>query len=130
MKAGSTRSILRRLVDNNGITRIEKITQEQIAYFIGQEISQFFIQSSLIAIRGFLRYCQTQGHPCISPHLISMENLTRLNGRPRLLKFEREVKSIIATSKRPLTVRAVKEKMEKKHQRSFAVSSIHRWAKR
>lgn len=123
---GARKSLLYRFARSFNIKSVRDISEEQIAFFTGEELTNFYSEQALKAIRNFLWYAVMSGHKCISYKMATQENLKK-TGRPRNLEMTQEVKSL-RKGKVPLTYRAIKKNLDEKYKRSFSLKNLHLWA--
>lgn len=63
LRAGAERALLLRYVAANKIWDIDDFAEEgKIAFFVGEELSEYFSGRARIAFASFLRYCRWAGH--------------------------------------------------------------------
>ncbi len=125
--AGTRKALLYRFARSHNLKSISDIREDHIAFFVGEELTEFYAEQALKAIRNFLWYAVMTGHKCISYKMATKEYLTSSRGRPRNQEMTKEVKSL-REGKTPLSYRAIKRNLDEKYKRNFSVKSIYRWA--
>lgn len=63
--AGAQRSLLIRFVKSQRLRDTSDITEKHIAFFVGGELSEFYSEQALKALRQFLWYCRRAGYVSI-----------------------------------------------------------------
>lgn len=77
-EAGAQRGLLRRFAQNFKITGIHQITKDHVAFFAGEEVSEYFSEQALVALRQFLWYCKKGGYKCLGHNVCRKEQLQRI----------------------------------------------------
>ena len=88
-QAGAYRSLLIRFCKTLNIRDISEITEDNIAYFIGGELSAFYARHAQKAFRSFLVYAGMAGYPCVSHEVIQNLSLRTENSQGRVEARER-----------------------------------------
>ena len=122
--AGAHKSLLCRIVEKNKFHDVSDIQIEHIAFFTGEELSRYFTDEALRAIRGFLWYCRRAGYPCISWQQVTKENMTKTMGRPVQWDMVKEVKEL---QEKGRGVREMSKELSKKYNTKVYPTSVQRW---
>lgn len=125
--AGAQRSLLYRFVRANKFRDVSDIRVEHIAFFAGEELTQFYSEDALKAIRGFLWYCRKAGYKCIPSQMATKDYMQKATiGRPVQWDMVREVKLLKG---RGLPERKISAVLTEKYKRPIYHTSVHRWKK-
>lgn len=124
--AGARKALLYRLADNLKLHSITELTETHIAYFTGEQLTDFYGEVALKAIRDFLWYCRLAGYNCLSYKMATKEQLKKV-GRPVQWDMVRRVKELREQGFSDETIaRSLKASLGKRvHKRS-----VERWRAR
>lgn len=86
-QAGAYRALLIRFVQSRGIEQVEDISEKDIAYFIGGELTGHYSAKAVKALRSFLWYAERAGYKCTRYNAVS-EIKVRAD-RERSIMFEK-----------------------------------------
>lgn len=127
--AGSQKATLYRFCKSMNLKHISEVREEHIAYFCGQELTEFYCQQSLKAIRALLWHAKIVGYKCLSYRMSTKEKLDRPMGRPRDLQLERELLNL-KRGKGIHNYRDISEMLSLKLKRRVHTTTVFRIAKR
>jgi len=81
MLAGARRSLLIRFAKAYDIRDVEEITESHILFFVGGELTGFYSEQALKALRQFLWYCRKAGYECIAHNVASRKGLLEMRNQ-------------------------------------------------
>lgn len=119
--AGAQFSLLTRFAKEFNIRSVSDIQEDHIAFYTGEQLTEFYSEQCLRAIRGFLWYSRQAGYQCIASQMATKENLQKHKGRPVNWEMVKEVK------KGKGTIREIAKDLEEKFNRPVHPSQVHRW---
>lgn len=128
MRAGAERALLYRYIERNKIRTLEEFVDEGlIAFYVGEELSDYFSGRARIAFASFLRFCRWAGYlhvPETERELRHFMEVTK--GRPRNIQMEQEVAELKG---RGLAPGPIYRTLRKKYP-SLVRASVYRWFSR
>lgn len=127
MQAGGQRALLHRFVQSFNIQSVEEITDVQIAFFVGEELSAYYGAYATKAIRGFLHFCVLAGYEVVSWRMVTEGNLKKVAGRPTDWDMVRQVRELREGEKR-LTFQAIADYLTGRGRKVHKTSAV-RWYK-
>lgn len=128
MIAGGRRSLLYRFVEMYGVRTVEEITDMQVAFFVGEELSAFYAEQAMKALREFFHYCHLVGYEVISWRMVTEPNLRKV-GRKTDWEMVKEVKRLREQEGRGLSFEAIAAFLTQKLNRKVHKTSAVRWYK-
>lgn len=126
--AGSQRSLLYRFAQTYKIDNVEEVREDQIAFFVGEELTQFYALQATKAIRGFLWYCDRSGYDVFSYKMVTEEKLKRAVGHP--VDWDMVKRTAELREGRGLTFEAIARVLTKETKRKVHKTSTIRWYRR
>jgi hypothetical protein len=80
LKAGAYRSLMIRFVKEFKLRSVEEIEEKHMAFYMGEQLTGFYMVEAEKALKSFLTYCRMAGYECPSPEMAKQENLLKLYG--------------------------------------------------
>lgn len=124
--AGARFNLLTRFTKQFRLETVSDIREEHVAFYTGEQLTEFYSEEALRAIRNFLWYCRQAGYQCIASQMATKENLQKIMGRPIQWDMVREVKKTYNT-KKGRGYRTTASIISARLSRPVHVSSVRRW---
>lgn len=123
LTAGAHRSLLFRMAKSLNLNSIEDITESHIAFFTGEQLTGFYVEEALRALRGFLQYARMAGYNCMPYKNATIEHMSKM-GRPVQWDMVEKVRDMKASG---LSDETIARLLTKTLGKRVHKTSVERW---
>lgn len=125
--AGARKALLYRFANSFKVQHVQDISVDHIAFFTGEELTEFYSEQALKTLRDFLWYSRRAGYRCISYKMATKEELKKPMGRPIQWDMVQKIKEMKESG---LSDETIARLLTKSLGKKVHKTSVERWRHR